>query len=452
VRDVVDNIYREAFVTHLSSPKSNGRGQIADLSPDGALDCNLRLRVVPARLLAYIYLLAVKEEKKVQNGALSHVRVVDLTDERGIYGSKLLADLGADVVRPEPPGGDVLRNRGPHHQQNGASLYYTFFGSNRRSFTVDVDNAEHQQQLHQLLMNADIVLVCDEHWAVSKDQVAAIGAERSDMLIVNVTSFGDFGPWRDFLAPDLVAGALGGAVATTGDVDTPPLKSFGELNFMLSGVYAAIGALSALYARETQGTAQSVDVSVHECIASCLEQVFMFYWYYEVMGRPDEQVLPRRGSTHWSNAFTVMNGQDGSIMITPTPDFDKQLAWLIEEDAFGDLMEPQYAEPENLPLLIGRVMELLAEWVAGKDVEALFHESQSRHIPYGWVQPLARVGENPQLKARQWFVTHDVDGVAVKATGAPYHLSSTPWHLADQSAAGADSEAILDDIGWGGKS
>jgi crotonobetainyl-CoA:carnitine CoA-transferase CaiB-like acyl-CoA transferase len=68
------------------------------------------------------------------------------------------------------------------------------------------------------------------------------------------------------------------------------------------------------------------------------------------------------------------------------------------------------------------------------------------------VQPLARVGENPQLKARQWFVTHDVDGVAVKATGAPYQLSATPWHLADQSAAGADSEAILDDIGWGGKS
>ncbi len=393
----------------------------------------------------------------MQTGALSHLRVVDLTDERGIYGAKLLADLGADVIRPEPPSGDSLRRRGPHlggadaaAQDPESSLYYAFFASKRKSFIVDRDDAETIEQLQRLLALADIVVYCDGHWCADMVSVASLSEENPEQILINVSSFGAEGPWADYLAPDLVAGALGGAVCTTGDVDTPPLKAFGELNFMVSGVYAAIAALAAIHARSTQGVAQQVDVSVHECIASCLEQVFMFYWYADgALGRPGQRVLPRQGSTHWSMAFTVMNGKDGSIMITPTPDFDKQLAWLIEEDAYGDLMEPHYAEPENLPLLIGRTMELLAEWVSTKQVEELFHAAQERHIPYGWVQPLARVGDNPQLKDRAWFVKHQVGGVEVTAPGAPYHLSDTPWQMSDTASVGQHSAEILADIGWG---
>ena len=99
-------------------------------------------------------------------------------------------------------------------------------------------------------------------------------------------SFGNEGPWSDFLAPDIVAGALGGAAATTGDVDTAPLKNFGELNFMISGSYAAIAALSALYSQRRTGQGQTAHLSVHECIASCLEHVFMFYFYHQTLNRP----------------------------------------------------------------------------------------------------------------------------------------------------------------------
>ena len=384
----------------------------------------------------------------MDEGALKHLRVVDLTDERGIYGAKLLADLGADVIRPEPPDGDPLRARGPHAEEGGdqSSLYYAFFASNRRSFVVDSASPESFAQLAQLVELADVLIVCQGHWAA---ELVDLDAVRDEQIVVDVSSFGSEGPWRDYLAPDLVAGALGGAVATTGDPTTPPLKAFGELNFMVSGVYVAIAALAATFAKDTQGVAQQVEVSVHECIASCLEQVFMFYWYAEgALQRPGQQVLPRQGPTHWSNAFTVMNGQNGSIMITPTPDFDKQLAWLIEEDAHGDLMEPQYTDPENLPMMIGRTMQLLAEWVATKDVETLFHEAQERHIPYGWVQPLARVGENPQLAAREWFVQHQVGAHTLTAPGAPYHLSATPWQMRDAAGVGAEHAAILKDIGW----
>ena len=385
------------------------------------------------------------------NGALANVRIIDLADERGIYGTKLLADLGADVVRVEPPGGDPLRQRGPFTEAvdgdgQGASLYYAYMASSRRSFVVDPGDETSRHQLRALIERADVIIATDDHFCAEWLDLPTL--RESHQVYVDITSFGREGPWADYLAPDLVAGALGGSLATTGAADTPPLKSFGELNFMVSGSYVAIAALSALFNKRAEGAGQRVGVSVHECIASCLEQVFMFYWYHEVMGRPEGQVLPRRGATHWSNAYTVMNGQDGSIMITPTPDFDKQLAWLIEEEAHGDLLDEQYMDPENIMLLVGRMMQLLGEWVSGKSVESLFHEAQSRHIPYGWVQPLARVAENPQLAARQWWVPVQIGDQQINAPGAPYHVSATPWALSGPSEAGAQTQEILADIGW----
>ncbi len=378
--------------------------------------------------------------------ALDGVRVVDLTDERGIYGAKLLSDLGADVVRIEPPGGDPLRRRGPHAQEidpEESSLYYAFFATNRRSFVVDVNEPHSIEQLRALVARADIVLSCRGAHGVEH-----IGDElkRDDLVWVDLSSFGDEGPWQDYLAPDFVAGALGGSIATTGAADTSPLKTFGELNFMVVGAYVAIAALSALNERHESKQGQRVGVSAHECIASCLEQVFMFYWYHELMER--EQVLPRRGSTHWSNAFTVMNGKNGGIMITPTPDMDRQLAWLIEEDAHGDMLDEKYQDPANLPLIIGRMMQLLAEWVSQKDVEALFYEAQERHMSYGWVQPLARVSENPQLRAREWFRKQNLGGREVEVAGPPYNLSDSDWRIGDAVKCDADREAVLREIGW----
>ncbi len=385
-------------------------------------------------------------------GPLAGVRVVDLTDERAIYGAKLLADLGADVVRVEPPEGDPLRQRGPHAEAAGpgaTSLYYAFFASSRRSFQIDLQNNADLEQFWQLIDVADIVLYCRGRYGADKIDPKQLLATNENQVLIDCSSFGSGGAWQDYLAPDLIAGALAGQMATTGDVDTPPLKTFGELNFMVSGAYVAIAALAGLYHGRESGEGQRVEVSVHECIASCIEQVFMFYWYSDTLMRPEGKVLARRGSTHWSDAFTVMNGKGGSIMITPTPDFDLQLAWLIEEDAQGDLLDPMYSDPENIRERIELTMQQLRAWVANKDVEALFFEAQSRHMPYGWVQPIERVGTNPQLQARDWFTEHELGEFDIKSPGAPYRFSETPWQLKDHALAGADNEAILRDIGWG---
>ncbi len=375
----------------------------------------------------------------LKRSALQAVRVLDLTDERGIYGGKLLADMGADVVRPEPLTGDPLRQRGPHlhgRAAGTASLWHAFFASNRNFAPLDPDTSDGKAELTRLVERADVVLACDGAFGVAEAGLAEAERRRPELVVVEASSFGPEGPWHRYLAPDLVAGALGGAVATTGDADTPPLKNFGELNFILSGAYTAITALAALFHRRETGIGQNAHVSVHECIASCLEHVLMWNWYHDRMPNASGPVLARRGSLHWTNAYVVMPAKGGGIMVTPTPKIDDQLVWLIEEEAQEDLLDPKYQQPENRGAFIRRLMEVLRKWVGDRDVEELFFEAQGRHSPYGWVLPVDKVAENPQLAARDWWQPYPVDGETVRGTGAPYHFSDTPWRSDHADADG----------------
>ena len=377
-------------------------------------------------------------------GALDKVRILDLTDERAIYGAKMLADLGAEVVRPEPPDGDPLRRRGPRLDgaTPGASLWHAFFASSRRFVTLEPDTQAGRALVGKLVERADVVLASSGAFGVAEARLDEARRQRPELVVVETSSFGPDGPWRDYLAPDLVAGALGGAVATTGDADTPPLKTFGELNFILSGAYAAIAALAALYRVRDSGTGQRVHVSVHECIASCLEHVLLWYWYHDRMPNAASRVLERRGSLHWSNAYVVMPAKRGAIMVTPTPSFDNQLVWLIEKDAQKDLLDPKYQEPEHRRDYIRRFMEVLRNWVATRDVEELFFEAQDHHAPYGWVLPIDKVAENPQLEARDWWVDYPMAQGSVRGPGAPYRFEETPWRLGAYGGSGADTEAV----------
>ncbi|MCY3558714.1 MAG: CoA transferase [Chloroflexi bacterium] len=350
-------------------------------------------------------------------GPLANVRVVDLTDDRAIYAGKLLGDLGAEVIRVEPDGGDPLRERAPLHV-NGASLWHAFFASSRMFTSGNSDAAA------QLAGSAEIVLDCER----LPDPEALLAANPS-LVIVDVTSFGRAGPWRDYAAPGLVAEALGGVAATSGDADTPPLKLYGDQYAFVAGVYAAIGALAALrHARET-GAGQIVRLSVHEALGTILEHVLMWAWHHDQVPFADGPVLPRRGSLHWSNAYVVMQAIGGSIMITPTPDFSRQVAWLVEEGLGMELLDERFSDPANVAEMIQLTMQTLRDWVAGKEVEPFFHEAQARHHPYGWVMTTPEVAANPQLEARDWWTPYLVGDAAVLGPGAPYHFSETPWRL-----------------------
>ncbi len=350
-------------------------------------------------------------------GPLANVRVIDLTDDRAIYAGKLLGDLGADVLRVEPSGGDPLRERAPYHA-NGASLWYAYFASSRR-FT----GAE-SETITELAQSAEIILDCER-----LDGPEALLEANPSLVIVDVTSFGRSGPWRDFRAPGLVAEALGGFAATSGDADTPPLKLYGDQYAFVGGVYAAVGALAALNHARATGEGQIVRLSTHEALGSILEHVLMWAWYHELVPFADGPVLKRQGSLHWSSAYVVMQAIGGSIMITPTPDFSRQAAWLVEEGTGLELLDERFSDPANVAEMIELTMTTLREWVATKEVESFFHEAQARHHPYGWVMTTPEVAANPQLAARDWWTEYPVGDATAIGPGAPYHFSETPWRI-----------------------
>ena len=350
-------------------------------------------------------------------GPLADVRVIDLTDDRAIYAGKLLGDLGADVVRVEPSGGDPLRERAPFHK-SGASLWHAYFASSRRLAGAD------SETIAELAQSTDIILDCER-----LDDSEALVEANPSLVIVDVTSFGRSGPWRDFQAPGLVAEALGGIAATSGDVDTPPLKLYGDQHAFVGGVYAAVGALAALNHARATGEGQIVRLSTHEALGSILEHVLMWAWYHELVPFADGPVLPRRGSLHWSNAYVVMQAIGGSIMITPTPDFSRQAAWLVEEGTGLELLDERFSDQANVAEMIELTMSTLREWVATKEVEPFFHEAQARHHPYGWVMTTPEVAANPQLEAREWWTEYPVGDSTAKGPGAPYHFSQTPWRI-----------------------
>ncbi len=352
-----------------------------------------------------------------RSGPLANVRVVDLTDDRAIYAGKLLGDLGAEVARVEPPGGDPLRQRAPFHE-NGASLWHAYFASSRQ-FTDEDSGA-----VAELARSANVILDCER-----LADPEALLAVNPGVVIVDVTSFGRAGPWQSYPAPGLVAEALGGIAATSGDVDTPPLKLYGDQYAFVGGVYAVVGALAALnHARET-GEGQIVRLSTHEALGSILEHVLMWAWYHEMLPFGSGPVLKRQGSLHWSNAYVVMQAIGGSIMITPTPDFSRQAAWLVEEGRGLELLDERFSDPANVAEMIDVTMAALRDWVGTKEVEPFFHEAQARHHPYGWVMTTPEVAGNPQLEARDWWTEYPVGDATVSGPGAPYHFSETPWRI-----------------------
>lgn len=384
-------------------------------------------------------------------GALAKVRVLDLADERAIYGAKLLADLGAEVIRVEPPDGDPLRRRGPFTAGDDGeehSLYYAYYGSNRRSVALDLESDDGRARLRRLALASDVVIET-EVLAAAGIEVSALLEEKPALVVLSVTSFGTSGPWAGFASTDLVSGALGGFVATTGDVDTKPLNGYGELHHGTTGVYAAIGALSGLHhARET-AEGQLVELSVHEAVPSCLEHVLMWAWHHDALPFAEGDVLPRRASLHWSDMYEVMAADGGSVMVTVTPDPMKQLAWLLEVGAEADLLNPRYQDPEQPRVFGVRMMEVLRDWVANWDVEEFFFEAQRRHFPYGWVLSPDRVAASPQLEDRGWWAEYELGDRTVRGPGAPYRLEETPVTQTRRATeTGSETAEVLAEIGW----
>jgi crotonobetainyl-CoA:carnitine CoA-transferase CaiB-like acyl-CoA transferase len=362
-------------------------------------------------------------------GALADVRVLDLADESGVYCGKLLADMGADVIKIEPPGGAAMRNIGPFHGGTPArdrSLFFWHYNTNKRSVALDLEQEAERGRFRRLAARADVIIetAAPGHLESLGFSYAALAACNPRLTLVSITPFGQSGPYRDYRASDLIAQAVGGMAYVNGFPDEPPLQGLGLQAYHSASTYAAIGALLALLARERTGRGQWIDVSLQECVAACVEHASSFF-------HQNGTIAERQGSLHWTRYFRVGRCTDGYVMHCTLGDWTSLIEWVKAEGKARDLGEPVWDDFNYRRDHCAHLFDVLDEWASAYTVADLVEGAQLRRIPYAAVLAPETLPQNPQLLKRGFFVPirHDELATTVIYPGAPYAFSATPWRI-----------------------
>ncbi len=245
-------------------------------------------------------------------GALAGLRVLDLSGHRAQLCARLLADMGADVIKVEPPGGDDARRIGPFLDavpHLDRSLFFWFYNLNKRSLTLDLNHSRGADILLQLARSADVVV---ESFAPGILDRLGLGwdilhRENPALALCSIAPFGQSGPWRDFIADDTVLTALGGMLYINGFPGHAPVRPLGLQAYHSSAYYGAIAVMLAMLARDRTGEGSWIDLSMQEATAAAVEHVAGGFF-------ERNEAEPRRGTLHWSRFFRVGKCRDGYIM------------------------------------------------------------------------------------------------------------------------------------------
>ncbi len=372
-------------------------------------------------------------DSSTAHGALSGLRVVDLTGDAGRFATKLLTELGADVVRVGT-GAPGLPLADPAAAALGGVADWWYDGGKRRC-TVDLSTAEGQDAYRRLALAADVVVE-----TARPGRLADAGIDYPDISAVNpalvqvsITPFGRTGPRAQWLGSDLVAAAMGGMMALTGLADRP-LNVWGRQAYNYAGFVAATSGVAAALSARSTGRGAHLDLSIHETVTGSIENLFMQYFFDDLLPLP--KVAPRQGALHWLRAYDLAEcagGYGGYVMITPTPTPDLLLEWMAEtgSDEVGKWIG---LDPSELLLSVDEVMDAVRRWIAPQDAREVWWEAQERHVAFGGVLDIAEVCANPQFAHREFFADVLPPG-AVAANGSL--VSARSMDAGAGSAAGS---------------
>jgi benzylsuccinate CoA-transferase BbsE subunit/naphthyl-2-methylsuccinate CoA transferase subunit len=363
------------------------------------------------------------------SAALADLRVLDLTDSKGALCAKLLGDMGADVIKIEPPGGDPMRDIGPFLEgtpHRDRSLFFWFYNTSKRGITLDLHKPTGKEIFKQLAAKADVIIE-----SFAPGTLASLGLGYEDLrrlnpkiVLTSISPFGQTGPYRDYRTSDTVAEALGGMVYVNGFPDEPPLRALGLQAYHSASFFATIGTMSALWARDALGEGQWVDVSIQEAVAAAVEHVAPFY--HQGLG-----IETRRGSLHWSRYFRVARCRDGYVMHCTLGDWTSLVEWVKADGKAQDLSEPQWEDLQYRREHAEHLFDVLDDWAKDYSVAELMEGAQLRRIPYAMVRPPEALAEDPQLNARGFFsaVAHPELGRTFRYPGGPFFFTATPWRI-----------------------
>jgi benzylsuccinate CoA-transferase BbsE subunit len=371
--------------------------------------------------------------------ALGGRRVLELADEKGVYCGKLLADMGADVIKIERPGGDATRRIPPFVRDApdpDGSLFFLYTNTSKRGVTLDVARPEGQDLFRRLARSADLVIETfpPGHLEGLGLGFSSLREAKPDLVVTSITGFGQSGPHRDFAASEIVASALGGSMYVTGEAEDPPVRLAGEQAHVAASVAAAASSLIALHHARVCGRGQHVDISVEEVVVSMTHICGVGKWL-------DDGIVPRRSG---SGLFaSVPSGtypcRDGTVylMVNRPLHWQALARWIHEATGKREVLDPAFEGPSSKRQPYREFLDLfIRELSSAFTVDAFYHEAQRRHLAVTPLNDAAAVARDGHLAARGFFQEVDHPRLGrLRQPGAPYRHSATPWRVARPAPA-----------------
>ena len=356
-------------------------------------------------------------------GPLSDVRVLELGQVvAGPYCGQVFADLGADVVKVEPPVvGDVLRQWG-WAPEGKDSLWWRVAARGKRSITVDLRTDEGQQLVRRLAADFDVVVEnfrpgTLEKWGLGYD---ALAADNPGLVLVRISGFGQDGPYAARPGYASVGEAMGGLRALTGFPDRPPVRVGLSLGDTLTGLSGALGALAALHERRSSGRGQVVDAAIYESVLALTEGVVP---EWSVAGLTRERTGAVLKGIAPSNVYPTA---DGEVLIAANQ--DSVFGRLCEVMGRADLaVDPRFADHRARGQAAEELDALIADWTKSQPSDDLLEGLHNAAVPAGLVYTPADMAADPHFRARGALVEIDDPEIGPVLMPAPApRLSRTP--------------------------
>jgi len=401
--------------------------------------------------------------------ALTGIRVIELANERIAFAGKLLADMGADVILVEPPGGDPARDYPPFLDDEPGperSLWWWHYHTSKRGVVLDLDSEDGRARFTALVASADIVLESEP-----TGRLASLGLDyddlrgvREDLIFVSVTPFGRGSPNAAVPVTDLTILAGAGPAWSCGydDHALPPVRGGGNQGFHTGCHFAVMSALTALFHRLTSGEGQFIDVSLHAA-SNVTTEAGSYSW---LVAKQTVQRQTGRHAAAVQTQGTQMLCADGRWVNTGVPprspaEFGFILGWLRDlglEEQFPDAVLLEIGAGMTKPItydLIGVDAEATAIFIAGREALALVAASvsaydffvgfQRRGIAVGVIYSPEEAFEDEHVRARgfQTEVVHEDLGRTFRYPGAPYQLPASPWRISRRAPKLGEHDAEI---------
>ena len=365
-----------------------------------------------------------------RTGPLADIRILDLTQAlAGPFGAMLLADLGADVIKVEPPGGDMTRTMPPFSADRAGCDFGGYFASinrNKRSVVLDLKDDADRATFLELAERVDAVV---ENARVGVMDRLGIGYEtlrdrNPKIVYAAVRGFGDprtgASPYAEWPAFDVVAQAMGGIVAMTGTGDGPGFPCGASIGDMFPGTLAALGIVAAIHAARQSGRGQFLDVAMYDAAVALSENLIYNYSYAGRVMRP-------KGTGHPTLCpFDVFPASDGAVAIAAP----RENHWRLLCEAIGrpDLAtDPRYNTVGKRSAAANEVRSVISEWT-GRHTKREIVEMLGGRVPTGPVNTAVDMFADPHLKLRGMLVEIDTpgDNPPVTIAGCPIKFTGTP--------------------------